>query len=141
MTYVEKTPLCHVLHRGVSSSESRALRYYLHFIVTFTDLSLPYTRGRVHASGLADITVASVQSLLSGSRLMRYSPNRFKLVLVDEVHHVAAQSYLTVLEHFGLSSSETAKQGTTALVGVSATFSRADGLSLGVAIDSIVYHK
>ncbi len=109
--------------------------------MTLTDPSLPYNRGRIHASGLADITVASVQSILSGSRLMRYNPDRFKLVLVDEVHHVAAQSYLTVLEHFGLSTSEAARRGTTALVGVSATFSRADGLSLGVAIDSIVYHK
>ncbi|RMZ13560.1 hypothetical protein D0864_00405 [Hortaea werneckii] len=98
-------------------------------------------RAERHASGLADITVASIQSLLSGNgdRLRKYDPSRFKLLLVDEAHHIAAKSYLDVLQHFGLL--EHPLKTTTALVGVSATFSRADGISLGRAIDHIVYHK
>ena len=72
---------------------------------------------------------------------MRYNPARFKLVLVDEAHHIVAQTYLAVLGHFGLASKEVAEKGATALVGVSATLSRADGLALGSAIDYIVYHK
>ncbi|KAK5175488.1 putative ATP-dependent helicase IRC3 [Saxophila tyrrhenica] len=94
----------------------------------------------MHATGLADITVASVQSITSGDRLSRYDPRRFKLVLVDETHHIVASTYHTVLEYFGLATKEDAERGVTALVGVSATFSRADGLSLGAAIDHIVYH-
>ena len=94
--------------------------------------------GNNHASGSADITVASVQSINSGSRLNKYDPARFKLVMVDEAHHIVAPQYLRVLEHFGLRHVEESK---TLLLGVSATFSRLDGLSLGSVIDRIVYHK
>src|SRR6202012_605738 len=83
-------------------------------------------------------TVASVHSLLSGVRLGKYNLERFKLVLVEEAHHIVAPGYLQVLEHFGL---EEKRDKGPALVGVSATFSRFDGLRLGAAIDHIVYHK
>jgi ATP-dependent helicase IRC3 len=94
--------------------------------------------GSTHASGSADITVASVKSLTSGNRLSKFDPARFKLILVDEAHHIVAAGYMDVLKHFNL------KEPTKAspiLVGVSATFSRFDGLKLGAAIDRIVYHK
>ena len=94
--------------------------------------------GNNHASGSADITVASVRSLMSGERLNKYEPKRFKLVMVDETHHIVAPQYLSILEHFGLRHSGESK---TVLLGVSATFSRLDGLSLGSVIDHIVYHK
>jgi len=92
-----------------------------------------------HATGVAEITVASVQSITSGERLLKYDPAKFKLVLVDEAHHIAAPTYLAVLKHFDLMEKDAKTH--TALVGVSATLSRADGLSLGAAIDHIVYHK
>lgn len=95
--------------------------------------------GQQHASGLADITIASVQSIVSGDRLLKYKPERFKLVLVDEAHHIVAPTYLEVLRHFKLLTTD--EKTHTALVGVSATFSRSDGLRLGKAIDHIVYHK
>ncbi|KAK0878969.1 putative ATP-dependent helicase IRC3 [Friedmanniomyces endolithicus] len=89
--------------------------------------------------GDADITVASVQTLNSKKRLEKFDAARFKLLIVDEVHHVVAPSYLNVLRHFGLVDSE--EKSHTALIGMSATLSRSDGLSLGKAIDHIVYHK
>ena len=94
--------------------------------------------GKLHASGVADITIASLQSITSGDRLSKFDPARFKLVLVDEAHHVAARGYMSVLAHLGLATKQT---GSPHLVGVSATFSRFDGLKLGVAFDEIVYHK
>ena len=94
--------------------------------------------GETHASGGADITVASVRSMDSGDRIGKYDPKRFKLVLVDEAHHIVAPGYMRTLEHFGLDSTH---DNGPALVGVSATFSRFDGLRLGAAIDHIVYHK
>ena len=97
--------------------------------------------GDIKASGAADITIASVRSLISYDRISRYDPKRFKLVLVDEAHHIVAPGYLEVLEHFGLYPPKTTQPATPALVGVSATFSRFDGLRLGAAIDHIVYHK
>ena len=92
----------------------------------------------LHATGFADITVASVLSIVSGDRLQKYDPKRFKLILVDEAHHIVAASYLKVLEHFGL---KTLTDDCPALVGVSATLSRFDGLKLGAALDHIVYHR
>ena len=97
--------------------------------------------GALKASGAADITIASVQSITSGERLMRFDPRRFKLVLVDEAHHIVANTYLEILRHFQLLDPEKARGGDTTLVGVSATFTRTDGLRLGEAIDHIVYHK
>lgn len=94
--------------------------------------------GNIRASGTADITIASIQSLTSGDRISKFDPTMFKLVLVDEAHHIVAPGYLRTLEHFGLHQK---KEDSPILVGVSATFSRFDGLRLGTAIDEIVYHK
>lgn len=94
--------------------------------------------GSLHASGTADITIASVQSITSKERLDKFDPSSFKLVLVDEAHHIVAQGYLKTLKHFGL---EQKQKDSPTLIGVSATFSRFDGVKLGAAIDEIVYHK
>jgi len=94
--------------------------------------------GKLAASGTADITIASLQSITSRDRLLKFDLTKFKLVLVDEAHHIVAPGYLRVLQHFGLASKQSQSPH---LVGVSATFSRYDGLRLGAAIDEIVYHK
>ncbi|KAK4541824.1 hypothetical protein LTR36_007356 [Oleoguttula mirabilis] len=105
----------------------------------YPDKLIEVEMGAQKASGLADITVASVQSIMSGDRCLKYDPKRFKLVLVDEAHHIVAPQYLSLLRHFDLLDGH--EEACTALVGVSATFSRQDGISLGKAIDHIVYHK
>lgn len=92
----------------------------------------------MYASGTADITIASVQSIISGERIAKFDPSRYKLILVDEAHHIVAPGYMKTLAHFGLAQKQT---DSPALVGVSATLSRFDGLRLGAAIDEIVYHK
>ncbi|KAI9769790.1 MAG: hypothetical protein M1840_003784 [Geoglossum simile] len=98
--------------------------------------------GDSHASGAADITIASIQSITSKDRISKFDPKRFKLVIVDEAHHIVAPGYMKVLSHFGLvGAPEGVSTETPALVGVSATFSRSDGLKLGAAIDHVVYHK
>ncbi|PNS21034.1 hypothetical protein CAC42_3371 [Sphaceloma murrayae] len=110
---------------------------------TYPDKRIDIEMGDRHASGHADITVASVQSIMSGDRIDKFDPSRYKLVLVDEAHHVVAQRYLDALAHFGLEkkTDEQVTASPTALVGVSATLSRHDGIALGAAIDHIVYHK
>ena len=95
--------------------------------------------GTLHASGDADITVASIQSITSRDRIDKFDPDTFKLLVVDEAHHIVAPTYLQALEHFGIQG-ET-KLPTPALVGFSATFSRFDGLALSKVIEEIVYHK
>lgn len=109
-----------------------------HCTNAYPDKSVDIEMGNIHASGYADITIASIQSITSGERIDKFVPSRFKLVLVDEAHHIVAPGYLRALEHFGLDQK---REASPALVGVSATFSRFDGLRLGAAIDEIVYHK
>ncbi|XXG99164.1 SWI/SNF and RSC complex subunit Ssr2 [Hypoxylon texense] len=109
-----------------------------HCTAAYPDKTVEIEMGNMHASGAADITIASIQSLISGDRIDKFDPRRFKLILVDEAHHIVAPGYLRTLEHFGLDEK---KDDSPLLVGVSATFSRFDGLRLGAAIDEIVYHK
>lgn len=96
--------------------------------------------GDINASGTADITIASVWSIVSGDRLLKFNPKKFKLLLVDEAHHIVAPSFMKTLSHFGLLKADLS-DSSPALVGVSATMSRFDGLRLSDAIDHIVYHK
>jgi ATP-dependent helicase IRC3 len=109
-----------------------------HCRATYPWCSVEVEMGKVHASGAADITVASVMSITSKDRMGKFDPARFKLVLVDEAHHIVANSYMDTLRHFGLVPPTPASP---ALVAVSATFSRFDGLRLGAAVDHIVYHQ
>ncbi|KAK6063330.1 DEAD/DEAH box helicase [Seiridium cupressi] len=109
-----------------------------HCTNAYPDKSVDIEMGNIHASGVADITIASVQSITSGDRIGKFDPKRFKLILVDEAHHIVAPGYLRALEHFSLDQK---RASSPALIGVSATFSRFDGLRLGTAIDEIVYHK
>ena len=94
--------------------------------------------GNSVATGQGDIIIASIRTLLSKDRIQKFNPNLFKLVLVDEAHHIVAPSYRIALGHLGLNEPS---RDCPALVGVSATMSRFDGLKLGAAIDHIVYHK
>ena len=106
--------------------------------------SIEIEMGSSHASGGADITVASIWSIVSGNRMLKFDPKRFKLVLVDEAHHIVAAKFMETLDYFGLlvkDSTDVNRQAPAALVGVSATLSRFDGLRLSDAIDHIVYHK
>lgn len=66
----------------------------------------------------ADVIVASVQTLAVKKR--REAITGIDLVIVDECHHAAARSYMTVLEHFG------AWRGLPT-AGFTATMTRADG--------------
>ncbi|KZF23498.1 DEAD/DEAH box helicase-like protein [Xylona heveae TC161] len=109
-----------------------------HCIEAYPSKSVEIEMANSHASGRADITIASVRSIISSNRMAKFDPSRFKLVLVDEAHHIVAQGYMNTLNHFGLLSPT---KDSPALVGVSATLSRFDGLRLGAALDHIVYHK
>ncbi|KAL1972728.1 hypothetical protein VTN31DRAFT_7142 [Thermomyces dupontii] len=109
-----------------------------HCRLAYPNKTVEIEMGNNKASGGADITVASIRSLLSKDRIKKFDPSRFKLVLVDEAHHIVSPSYRETMAHFGL---DAPSNDSPALVGVSATFFRLDGLRLGAAIDHIVYHK
>ena len=108
-----------------------------HCRLAYPDKTVEIEMGTNVATGAGDIIIASVQTLARG-RIHKFDPSAFKLILVDEAHHIVARSYREALGHFGLNE---ASNNGPVLVGVSATFSRFDGLKLGAAIDHIVYHK
>ena len=47
-----------------------------------------------------DIVFASVQKLSRPQRLLTFNPEAFDYIIIDEVHHAAAESYRLLLEHF-----------------------------------------
>ncbi|KAG9041263.1 hypothetical protein FS837_012482 [Tulasnella sp. UAMH 9824] len=106
------------------------------------------------ATGSADVTVATYQTLNIFERLSKFDPSLFKVVVVDEAHHAAAPSYVKILSLFNseivafrhsntLISTSSLNPGQLAvpIIGVSATFARQDDLELGSVFQNVVYHK
>lgn len=74
--------------------------------------------------------------------MAKFDPDSFKLLVVDEAHHVASASYLRIVDYFAKRSpNQTHHSSTLPIVGFSATFSRHDGLALSAVFDHVVYHK
>jgi superfamily II DNA or RNA helicase len=80
----------------------------------------------------SDIVVGSVQTCSRPAALKLIAARRWGLVVCDEVHHVAAQSYQTVLQAAGCF-----RPGGPKFLGVTATLDRSDGLSLGDTIEAV----
>lgn len=67
----------------------------------FPDMSVEIEQGqRNKASGTADVTIATYQTLLQQDRLLKFDRQRIKAVIVDEAHHAAAPSYVPILFAF-----------------------------------------
>ncbi|PIL31885.1 transporter [Ganoderma sinense ZZ0214-1] len=114
----------------------------------FPQWTVEIEQGKHHASGLADLTIGTVQTLTRSQRLDKFRAQYLKAVIVDEAHHAAAPSYRHILSHFDTAIKNPDKAFEppelthhVPILGFSATFSRHDGLSLGSVFEEIVYHK
>ncbi|PFH54425.1 hypothetical protein AMATHDRAFT_134467 [Amanita thiersii Skay4041] len=115
----------------------------------FPDWTVEIEQGtKYKASGAADVTVATYQTLLSNNRLAKFDPNTTKAIIVDEAHHAAAPSYRKLLSYFDSSIQHPdvnfippVLNHKIPIIGFSATFSRHDGLALGSVFERIVYHR
>lgn len=85
----------------------------------------------------ADVVVGSVPTLTRMSRLERYDPLEYKLIVLDECHHATAQSWMKILNYFGALEPDLKVQ----VVGFTATLERSDGDSLGNVFQEIVYRR
>lgn len=87
-----------------------------------------------HATPLANVIVASVATLgrANSSRKDKFDPNDFCVVVIDEAHHAAADSYKEILRYFGLLMEEPENDWNKncLLLGVTATPNRADNKEL-----------
>jgi superfamily II DNA or RNA helicase len=81
----------------------------------------------------AEIVVGSVQTASTETTLALLRTRQWGLIVVDETHHVAAETYLRVLRE--LRAYET--DGPLVL-GVTATLDRADGRALGQVFEAVV---
>lgn len=75
------------------------------------------------------VVVGSVQSLMRPKRLAKFPKDYFDAIVVDEAHHVIADSYQRVLAHFE----------DACVLGVTATPDRGDMKNLGAYFDSLAY--
>ncbi|KAJ3563441.1 hypothetical protein NP233_g8939 [Leucocoprinus birnbaumii] len=115
----------------------------------FPDWSIEIEQGAKHiATGTADLTVATYQTLMRPERFRKFDPSLLKAVIIDEAHHSAAPSYRKLLSRFdpnivypGQSTQPPKLPHSIPIIGFSATFSRHDGLMLGSVFEQIVYHK
>lgn len=85
-------------------------------------------KAEANASLHADVVVASIQTL--ARRLDKWPPDHFGLVVVDEAHHVTADSYKNVLRHF---------DSFARVLGVTATPDRADKRNLGTYFENVAF--
>ncbi|RDB28788.1 putative mitochondrial ATP-dependent helicase irc3 [Hypsizygus marmoreus] len=115
----------------------------------FPKWSVEIEQGTKHrASGEADVTVATYQTLSKRKRMAKFNPDQLKAIVIDEAHHAAAPSYRRVLSHFhsNIQHPDPKFEPPTLahkipIIGFSATFSRHDGLALGSVFERIVYHR
>lgn len=94
-------------------------------------LSFGVEKGSEMADLKCKVVSASVQTLKSDSRLKRYSPEHFEIIIVDEAHHSAAPTYRKIINYFHPKK----------LIGMTATPQRGDGIGLEDIYNDIVYKK
>lgn len=75
------------------------------------------------------VVVGSVQSLQRQKRLDKFDPDYFDTIVVDEAHHVLADSYQKVMDHFSNAK----------VLGVTATAERSDMKNLGSFFETLAY--
>ena len=75
------------------------------------------------------VVVGSVQTLMRERRLAQFAPDWFDAIIVDEAHHVLADSYQRILDHFAGAK----------VLGVTATPDRGDMRNLGSVFESLAY--
>lgn len=94
----------------------------------YYDCSFGIELGKNHSHG-EEVVSASVQTMIH--RYQQFKPDEFDMVLVDECHHSAANSYKTLINYFK----------PRLLLGFTATPNRADNRKLNDVFDEIIFKR
>lgn len=114
-------------HREILINQAyRTLNHFGHECAV--EMGIKDARQHVAALGMPDVVVGSIQSL-QADRLMRWSPNSFGLIIVDECHRALTDSYTKIFNWF---------EGYS-LLGITATPSRGDSKNLGSRFQTKAY--
>lgn len=92
----------------------------------YFDCSFGIERAENSSNG-EEVVSASVQTL--HRRLNRFNPNEFDIVIIDEAHHAAGETYQRIIKHFN----------PRLLLGFTATPNRSDGIGLDKTFDKIIF--
>jgi superfamily II DNA or RNA helicase len=111
----------------VVAHREELLRQARDTIESWTCRSTSLEMAQSRDDGQGDVVVASVPSLVR--RLDRYDPRRYELLVVDEAHHIPAQTYQDILAHFPAAKA----------LGLTATADRLDGVGLGRDFESVAF--
>lgn len=86
------------------------------------------------------LVVASKDTLCSDKRLLRFSPNEFSTLVVDEAHRAVKKNktYWSIIKRF---AAPPIGEGTAKVLFVTATAKRADGEALGGIVQSVAYER
>lgn len=82
------------------------------------------------------VVIGSVQSCSRPKRLAKLRELGFELMMIDEAHHSASDSYQTVINELGFNAGSN-----KLLLGVSATIKRSDNLELGDTFDKVTFSR
>ena len=87
----------------------------------------------LHRSAIVTSTVQSQIAGMDGlGRMSKFDPNEFSLLIIDEAHHSAAQSYRRVIDYYR-------RNPDLKVLGVTATPDRADEKKLGQIFETVAY--
>ena len=81
----------------------------------------------------AEIVIGSIQTASTKTTLALLRTRRWGLVVIDETHHVTAETYMRTLRELGAF-----EESGPLVLGVTATLDRADGRALGEAFEEII---
>jgi len=100
------------------------------------DIEMAEMRADHGMFGKARVVVSSIQTQCAGrngdTRMKRFNPQEFSLLVVDEAHHATAPTHRRVLEHYG-------QNPDLRILGCTATPDRHDEEALGQVFDSVAF--
>lgn len=94
----------------------------------YYDCLVGYEMANLKSNG-EEVIIASVQTLVH--RLDKFNPNEFDLIITDEAHHAAANTYKKIYQYFN----------PRLHLGFTATPNRGDNVRLDDVFESIIYEK
>lgn len=93
-------------------------------------------------NGETNVVVASVPTIgrAESSRIMKFNPDDFCVIVTDEAHHASNDTYKRIFEHFGVLKDQKDLNKNILLLGVTATPSRNDNKGIDQIFEEVTFN-